>query len=643
MKASDRCSRTRTRPAIGGLVTLVALIVGVALLFEGDIAQATFEITDEGSLSNYGTGANADVTSLFSIDAPHQNFSDVVEFTPSDWKIASDADVPNGAIVGFLSSESTLGLFNNPCESSIVVQFQFQDAATDIDDCFTYEVASEPVSKPNWPGYEIMPSGLMRAVEQYPCFLNDLFNHTQPLSRSFAVNTSASPGTSIPLQFVVFPPGSLGYPASRGYPAATILNDPSSFQGANPITDFCTPLSSNNVSYGLTKDNPVTAANEGGIALRTNPCAPGDYTFSTHAVSKRDADGDGMENYLDTCPQNADPAGCDSRLGNCDGDGDGITTVCDVDISEDPNDGINDNHMDALPLGNDADKDGYMNRLDICPQVANGVLQKDVPNVGNQLDTDKDDIGDACDNNRTSADGAANVQDKYRTTTITGDNVCQAAEATPTPTATATAAATATATAGAGTPTVQAETPTPTVVEGEICSPVFPGTYNGRVLIDGKPAASGYQLTASIGDVQWGSATISGGRYAMDIPDHMPTAKPCFEGGTITFALNGMTCTPVEQGADVWKAGIRNVDLDCAPVAPPVTPTVAPPPATPTAKATPPVTPTPKATPTTVPPTGAGGLSGSGSGLPLWATALAGWVGLMTIAGLGTVVAAKRR
>jgi len=181
-------------------------------------------------------------------------------------------------------------------------------------------------------------------------------------------------------------------------------------------------------------------------------------------------------------------------------------------------------------------------------------------------------------------------------------------------------------------------TPSPTI-EGDICSPVFPGTYNGRVLINGTPATSGYQLTASIGDAEWGSAIIAGGRYAMDIPDHMPTVKPCFEGGTITFALNGMTCAPVEEGADEWGSGIRDVDLDCAPVAPPVTPTVAPPPATPTTK--PPATPSPA--PTKVPSTGAGGLSGTSSGLPLWATALASWVGLMTVAGLGTLVAAKRR
>jgi len=132
--------------------------------------------------------------------------------------------------------------------------------------------------------------------------------------------------------------------------------------------------------------------------------------------------------------------------------------------------------------------------------------------------------------------------------------------------------------------------------------------------------------------VQWGSAIVSGGRYALDIPDSMPTVAPCFEGGTITFALDGMTCTPTAD----WASGIHTVDLACAPAAPPVTPEVTPE-VTPTPPATPPVT------PTALPPSGAGGLSGSSPGLPLWAMALTSWAGLMIVAGLGTLVAVKRR
>ena len=156
--------------------------------------------------------------------------------------------------------------------------------------------------------------------------------------------------------------------------------------------------------------------------------------------------------------------------------------------------------------------------------------------------------------------------------------------------------------------------------------PVFPATYNGLVRIDGKPAASGYQVTASIAGQQWGSGLVSGGRYAVDIPDHLPTEPPCFDGGTIAFQLNGMTCSPSAE----WASGIRNVDLACASVAPPVTPTLG-------------VTPTPTIAPTTVPPSGAGGFSKSGPGLSAWAMALASWAGLTIVAALGTLMAARRR
>jgi hypothetical protein len=518
-------------------------------------------------------------------------------------------------------------------------------------------------------------------------------------------------GTNISMNFMIFAPGTQlparfnapSFPAEKGYVAISILNDPTSPLVINQVNDLCPPLVSNTHYWGLTKNNPRTGVDESGNVWRTNPCAPGTYTFWGYTASIRDADADNFDNALDTCPYNSNvPSGCDPTnstkpadpLPPGDADRDGLCDVCDLTPNE---------------TNWDPDGDFYLNYQDNCPLVANG---KD---LDDQHDSDLDRIGDACDQNPNTPDGQRKEYWLPTEKEITGDDVCGATglsgdttltedasvgdtkiavadttgfaekdtieigtgatketnwiaaisggsagtftllvplkfdhatgervvkvEAVPTPTA-GTATATATATVIAGTPTVEAETPTPTV-EGETCSPVFPGTYNGRVLINGTPAASGYQLTASIGDTEWGSAIISGGRYAMDIPNHMPTVKPCFdESGTITFALNGMTCTPVEEGGDEWGSGIRDVDLNCAPVAPPVTPTTAPPPATPTTK---PPAATPTLAPTKVPSTGAGGLSGVSSGLPVWATALASWVGLMTVAGLGTLVAAKRR
>jgi hypothetical protein len=373
-----------------------------------------------------------------------------------------------------------------------------------------------------------------------------------------------------------------------------------------------------------------------------------------------------------------------------DGDDDGLPDICDP----------------APATKNvDVDGDGFPNRQDNCPFVDNeDQADGDLDGIGDVCDQDDfnndgdtDDPGEPTGFSASVANGANTAMWFETDVEISGPS-CPEPDVTPTPSPTATATPTGTVVAAAettlaedasagdteivvedatgfaegdmvkigtgdtaeectitaiadttftldctlefdhaaGEPVVKVEavvlTPTPTEIAVEdICAPVFPGTYNGLVRIDGQPAASGYEVTASVDGVEWGSAIVSGGRYAMDIPDHLPSVPPCFEGGTITFAVNGMTCEPTAE----WASGIQTVDLDCAPVAPPATPTA-------TATPPPPATPTPVVTPVAPPPSGAGGLFGSGSGLPLWAIGLAGWAGLTIVAGLGTLLAAKR-
>jgi hypothetical protein len=129
-----------------------------------------------------------------------------------------------------------------------------------------------------------------------------------------------------------------------------------------------------------------------------------------------------------------------------------------------------------------------------------------------------------------------------------------------------------------------------------------------------------------IGGVEWGTAIVSGGRYALDVPQKLPAAEPCFEGGTVTFQIDGATCEPTEE----WASGLHDVDLTCAAAATPTPPTVVPPPPG-TVVPTP-----PPATPVKPPVTGSGGLGGD-EGLPLWAMMLIGWAGLTALAGLGTL------
>jgi hypothetical protein len=106
------------------------------------------------------------------------------------------------------------------------------------------------------------------------------------------------------------------------------------------------------------------APNECGPALgcpcarATNSGAPQTVIWRQYAVSQRDADNDGHENSLDPCPLTAN-AGWNPRVVNVltlDADGDGLPTACD------PNDAA---------FNNDQDGDGWQNRLDNCPLVAN--------------------------------------------------------------------------------------------------------------------------------------------------------------------------------------------------------------------------------------------------------------------------------
>jgi hypothetical protein len=68
-------------------------------------------------LSDYDSDANGDVTSNFSIPQGDVSFDSIITFTPLDWGVATDADVPDGTVVGELTTDVGLGLLN-PCRRS---------------------------------------------------------------------------------------------------------------------------------------------------------------------------------------------------------------------------------------------------------------------------------------------------------------------------------------------------------------------------------------------------------------------------------------------------------------------------------------------------------------------------------------------
>ena len=398
----------------------IAVLAIVALLGRADTAHASFNPTYELTIVDTQAGAHSDVTTEFNLPKGDVQFGGAVFFIPPEWGITPGDEIPIGAVVGELIATATLGLINSACFNELPVGFTMLNASIDPSDTVIYLDTEE--DDPEAEGYSLPDyfedrdgSGLQDGIEKYPDFItrvlddipgDEVGNPLTPIRRSAGISVVA--GTEVLLQFLVFEPGTfinenISNDPDLGYPSVTLLQnagDPATDPIPGPITDFCTALTSNNTSYGVSKDNtcidapgtvldPICEVNsaerpeegqaasnpdESGVPLSTNP-PEGTYPFTIIAAGQRDADGDGIENTLDTCAFIANAG--DPRIGgDGDVDEDGLDTACDPD----------DNNINS-----DEDLDGYLNRQDNCPLVPNG------EDGTNQRDSDDDAVGDDCD------------------------------------------------------------------------------------------------------------------------------------------------------------------------------------------------------------------------------------------------------
>ena len=396
-------------PVSGVLLGLLAL---VTVLGTADTAQAqTFNPVIETTLANPEAGANSDFTGTLDLPAGDVQFGGLVSFIPPEWGITPGDEIPIGAVVGEVKATATLGIINAPCNNALPVEFTMLNASIDINDTVDYLDSDENGDEDYFEDKD--NSGLQDGFEKYPDFIprtlvdeND--RPLQPIRRAAGITVVA--GVNVLLQFLIFEPGTfinenIPDDPSLGFPSVTLLQnvgDPDQDPIPGAITDFCTPLTTSNTTFGVSKDNGCTDVpgatqdaicevrsalfetpeegvsdpDESGVPLFTNP-EEGTYTFTLIAAGQRDADGDGYENTLDTCP--LVPNVGDPRIkGDGDEDTDGLDAACDPD----------DNNINS-----DEDLDGYLNRQDNCPVVPNG------EEGTNQRDTDDDGIGDDCDPN----------------------------------------------------------------------------------------------------------------------------------------------------------------------------------------------------------------------------------------------------
>jgi hypothetical protein len=376
------------------IAPFLAVLAIVLAMAASDTAYASFTPELAVEIENPAPETLSNYTLEFGLPEGDVNFGGVVGFLPPEWGIVDGRDIPVGAEVGMLRADATLGLINSPCNQILPVEFTMLNASLDQGDTIDFDTedgGGDPTTE-DW-AEDLDDNGLIQAIDQWPDFIFRTLEDTteEPIRRSAGMAIVAS--TPVLLQFLIFPPGTfidenIPNDVELGFPSVTLLQnagDPEIEPEPGAITDFCTSLKSTNQSYGVTLDNPDTADDESGYPLFVNPLN-GTYNFTVASVGLRDADGDTFENSLDTCP--LVPNVGNPRIPNeGDNDSDGLDAACDP--NDDPSSG---------GTNSDQDGDGYLNRQDNCPLIANG------EDTTNQVDDDEDQIGDDCDPNPDSAD-----------------------------------------------------------------------------------------------------------------------------------------------------------------------------------------------------------------------------------------------
>jgi hypothetical protein len=356
-----------------------------------------------------------------------RNFETAVTFVPLEVSLPQASDIPLGAIAGRITTEATLGILNNPCNTIIQVAFTLMNASVNINDTIgSLPFGGSDLFQPL--RMDSNGNGLQDGVDRYPAFLNDLLGSVQPRARLFGIGlvqgswvpinaVFLSPGTTIPIdgEAVTLNP-------DLGAPAVFVLGDPTTPPAAGPISDFCAPLLVDSITMGLTLDNPCTPSAVQGAACpgASSPFFEnrGSPLFPCEAGNAHDEDADGVvndgcpqvlstaetgaqcnnnisddledSNVNDGCPQVGDVSEGERIPGSCSGSDEGGCP-----FRENPDSGVTVTHTTLLTSQRDADGDGIENALDVCALDSNPEWKPRAFDGTN--DPDSDGIPSVCD------------------------------------------------------------------------------------------------------------------------------------------------------------------------------------------------------------------------------------------------------